>query len=208
MIATSSPVDIGPSLLLRCRAAAQNPGVETPVGVGLNVSPGSLSLTSVRMSSTAGRRRRPERRRRTGPVLCQKRRGHRRRLPGGRGGHQGLHTAVGDHRFPHPGLPVPATRAGHGQAAVRPDRLKRLGDRKLYGIRYGHFGAFIDRERRKSDFAWGRLDAANHLLPLMIDGPAAREGREREPHQAILDAEHRSSPVGPGPADAGDAGIP
>ncbi|MFJ2582824.1 DUF3376 domain-containing protein [Kitasatospora aureofaciens] len=80
-------------------------------------------------------------------------------------------------------------------------RLKRLGDRKLYGVRYAHFGAFINREWRKSDFAWGRLDAAHHLLRLMIDDHAAREEWERKLHQAILDAEHPPSPAGAKPLD-------
>ncbi|MEU4300119.1 patatin-like phospholipase family protein [Kitasatospora aureofaciens] len=70
-----------------------------------------------------------------------------------------------------------------------------LGDRKLYGIRFRHFGAFISDERhewRQSDFAWGRLDAAHHLLPLLLPDdapPDLIERQENELHRTILAAE-------------------
>jgi patatin-related protein len=69
------------------------------------------------------------------------------------------------------------------------DRFVSLGERKLYGIRFKHFGAFIDRDWRKSDFAWGRLDAAHHLLSLLIPDEDERREREIELHEAILAAE-------------------
>jgi hypothetical protein len=37
------------------------------------------------------------------------------------------------------------------------------GDRKLYGTRLGHFGAFGEESWRDWDWAWGRLDAAAQL---------------------------------------------
>ncbi|MFI6660851.1 DUF3376 domain-containing protein [Streptomyces sp. NPDC050523] len=62
-----------------------------------------------------------------------------------------------------------------------------LGDRKLYGIRFRHFGAFISEDWRRSDFAWGRLDAAHHLLSLLMPGNGGQQD-ERELHEAILAA--------------------
>lgn len=70
----------------------------------------------------------------------------------------------------------------------REDWSTELGDRKLYGIRYGHFGAFIDDDWRRSDFTWGRLDAAHFLLPLLVPEDANAE-KEIELHTAILAAE-------------------
>lgn len=70
------------------------------------------------------------------------------------------------------------------------DRYDDLGDRKLYGIRFQHFGAFIHPGWRKSDFAWGRLDAAHHLLylfPQLTD--QERRQHEVRIHKAILEAE-------------------
>jgi patatin-related protein len=53
---------------------------------------------------------------------------------------------------------------------VSPDDSKMLSDegaRKLAGIKMSHFGAFFKRERRESDYLWGRLDAAERLLHLL-----------------------------------------
>ena len=41
------------------------------------------------------------------------------------------------------------------------------GSRKLYGTTLGHFGAFADGDWRRSDWIWGRLDAAAHLVSLL-----------------------------------------
>jgi hypothetical protein len=41
------------------------------------------------------------------------------------------------------------------------------GSRKLYGTTLGHFGAFVDEGWRVSDWTWGRLDAAAHLVKLV-----------------------------------------
>lgn len=69
------------------------------------------------------------------------------------------------------------------------DQYAGLGARKLYGVRFGHFGAFFKVDWRKSDYAWGRLDAAHHLLRLFY--PNAEDGEEMEKllHEAILEAE-------------------
>jgi predicted acylesterase/phospholipase RssA len=68
------------------------------------------------------------------------------------------------------------------------DWSEDLGDRKLYGIRFRHFGAFINDDWRKSDFLWGRLDAVHHLLPLLMPHCDVM-GREKALHRAILEAE-------------------
>jgi len=60
-----------------------------------------------------------------------------------------------------------------------------LGARKLYGLRLYHFAAFLSKEWRRHDFAWGRLDAAHHLLSL-LSGHLDGEETERRLHEAIL----------------------
>ncbi|MGN9760609.1 DUF3376 domain-containing protein [Streptomyces sp. SD31] len=69
---------------------------------------------------------------------------------------------------------------------IRDPDLVDLGDKKLYGLRLGHFGAFVDPDWRRSDFAWGRLDAVNHLLSLFELPAADRQEFKRRLHLAIL----------------------
>ncbi|MFF2519861.1 patatin-like protein [Streptomyces sp. NPDC058086] len=69
------------------------------------------------------------------------------------------------------------------------DTYAPLSDRKLYGIRLNHFGAFVKPEWRASDFTWGRLDASHHLLRLFIADHQERLHMETKLHQAILEAE-------------------
>ncbi|MFD5100391.1 DUF3376 domain-containing protein [Streptomyces albidochromogenes] len=79
------------------------------------------------------------------------------------------------------------------------DSFAELGDRKLYGLRLKHFGAFVDAQWRRSDFVWGRLDAAHHLLSLFNQLTSEqRESFEERLHWAILRAE--------APAEGGEAG--
>ncbi|GGS56467.1 DUF3376 domain-containing protein [Streptomyces cinerochromogenes] len=63
-----------------------------------------------------------------------------------------------------------------------------LGPRKLYGLRCYHFAAFLSEDWRRHDFAWGRLDAAHHLLSL-LSGQRDGGESERSLHTAILQAE-------------------
>jgi predicted acylesterase/phospholipase RssA len=42
--------------------------------------------------------------------------------------------------------------------------------KKLYGERWGHFGAFADRRGREHDWLWGRLDAASKLSAVLLAG--------------------------------------
>ncbi|MFH8369740.1 DUF3376 domain-containing protein [Streptomyces sp. NPDC018031] len=69
------------------------------------------------------------------------------------------------------------------------DRFADIGDRKLYGLRFEHFGAFIHSPWRRSDFAWGRMDAAHHLLRLFPMSDDERRQWEIRLHRAILAAE-------------------
>ncbi|MFF5843850.1 DUF3376 domain-containing protein [Streptomyces massasporeus] len=74
--------------------------------------------------------------------------------------------------------------------ALFQDQFARMGDRKLYGVRFQHFAAFFSRDWRKNDFTWGRLDAAHHLLRLFtFDNEQQRRSAERRLHEAILAAE-------------------
>jgi patatin-related protein len=41
--------------------------------------------------------------------------------------------------------------------------------RKLEGMSLGHFGAFFKRPGRERDYLWGRLDAAERLVKLLLD---------------------------------------
>ncbi|MDP9120101.1 MAG: patatin-like protein [Acidobacteriota bacterium] len=45
--------------------------------------------------------------------------------------------------------------------------LKTAKD-KLEGVQFGHFGAFLKREWRENDYLWGRLDAAERLIGLLL----------------------------------------
>jgi predicted acylesterase/phospholipase RssA len=83
--------------------------------------------------------------------------------------------------------------------ALYEDRFADMGDRKLYGIRFQHFGGFFKSDWRKSDFTWGRLDAAHHLLRLFIpESESVRRDFERKLHDAILAVE---SPDGAQPRE-------
>ncbi|MEO3786608.1 DUF3376 domain-containing protein [Actinocorallia sp. B10E7] len=72
------------------------------------------------------------------------------------------------------------------------DRFGDLGERKLYGVRFQHFGAFAEPGWRHCDFTWGRLDAAHHLLPLFLSSDEEARAAEAELHGLILDAEFGS----------------
>ena len=66
---------------------------------------------------------------------------------------------------------------------------------KLKGVQFGHFGAFLEPSWRQSDYLWGRLDAAERLVRLLVNDEAQTEIfelfsyrlfdailREEEPH--------------------------
>jgi patatin-related protein len=45
---------------------------------------------------------------------------------------------------------------------------KSTAKEKLKGVQLGHFGAFFKREWRENDYLWGRLDAAERLVGLLL----------------------------------------
>ena len=49
--------------------------------------------------------------------------------------------------------------------------LSKDGPRKLKGIGLHHFAAFFKRSYRENDYLWGRLDAAERLMALLLDDP-------------------------------------
>ena len=59
---------------------------------------------------------------------------------------------------------------------LSPDDATLLGNssaaKKLAGSKLAHFGAFLTREGRESDYLWGRLDAGDRLLALLKLGSA------------------------------------
>ena len=47
----------------------------------------------------------------------------------------------------------------------------RTAKDKLKGVQYAHFGAFLHRDWRENDYLWGRLDAAERLVGLVLRKP-------------------------------------
>ncbi len=66
-----------------------------------------------------------------------------------------------------------------GVYRLSPDDATLLGTstaaKKLSGSKVAHFGAFLTREGRESDYLWGRLDAVDRLLTLLSKDPDAAE---------------------------------
>ncbi len=52
-----------------------------------------------------------------------------------------------------------------------PDEPKPPDEPKLSGVSIAHFGAFFSRQGRENDYLWGRLDAAETLITLLLDDP-------------------------------------
>lgn len=52
--------------------------------------------------------------------------------------------------------------------------LSAEGEQKLEGVSLAHFGAFFSRKGRENDYLWGRLDAAERLVALLLDDPSSR----------------------------------
>jgi patatin-related protein len=66
---------------------------------------------------------------------------------------------------------------------------ERLGEAKLRGTAYGHFGAFFDRAWRENDYLVGRLDGAERLIRLLLDEHPMRVAWTKQAFLAILDEE-------------------
>lgn len=77
---------------------------------------------------------------------------------------------------------------------ISPDDATSLIDtkhdpgRKLAGTRLMHFGAFLDREWRRNDMLWGRLDGAERLITSIVPQRCPKLARVlvREAHCQIL----------------------
>jgi patatin-related protein len=69
------------------------------------------------------------------------------------------------------------------------------GGEKLKGVGMHHFGAFFDRAYRENDYLWGRLDAAERLLGVLLgtDHPAYA-GWCRRAFEAILEEDEEALP--------------
>jgi patatin-related protein len=80
---------------------------------------------------------------------------------------------------------------------VREDGAKR----KLAGIAYGHFGGFLDARWRHNDLMWGRLDAAERLVAMLVPPGALRTTMREAAHAAILREELPAIDPAPLPAD-------
>lgn len=50
----------------------------------------------------------------------------------------------------------------------------RESEHKLRGRTYDNFGAFLGPDRRQNDYLWGRLDAVEQLVALLVDDAEAR----------------------------------
>jgi predicted acylesterase/phospholipase RssA len=77
---------------------------------------------------------------------------------------------------------------------LSPDDATLLGNsnaaKKLAGSKVAHFGAFLTREGRESDYLWGRLDAGDRLLALLKLGPSGA----RDLFESILQEEKAVKP--------------
>ena len=58
--------------------------------------------------------------------------------------------------------------------------------KKLAGVRFGHFGGFLDRRWRRSDLMWGRLDGAERLIEALLEPGAERTELIRAAQLAIV----------------------
>jgi patatin-related protein len=79
---------------------------------------------------------------------------------------------------------------------LKPENPAQEG--KLKGVSLKHFSAFFRRDYRENDYLWGRLDAAERLIALLLDDPGqpglsiADPQDCRKAFRAILDAEEQS----------------
>jgi predicted acylesterase/phospholipase RssA len=69
---------------------------------------------------------------------------------------------------------------------------------KLYGERWGHFGAFASEAGRRWDWLWGRIDAALTLSDQIMAGAGVAANEKTELQKALVNAilteEHQSEP--------------
>ena len=88
---------------------------------------------------------------------------------------------------------------------VSPEDATSLVDRapgdppKLAGVAVAHFGGFLDQAWRRSDMMWGRLDAAERLIDVLVPVKAERAALRIRAHAQIL----REEAAGPDSSVAG-----
>ena len=87
---------------------------------------------------------------------------------------------------------------GTSSGETNPVGIMRISPRDAKGPRGGahpalkgaslhHFGAFLDREWRRNDIVWGRLDAAECLIGTLFEGePAERDRLVTQAHDRIV----------------------
>jgi hypothetical protein len=63
---------------------------------------------------------------------------------------------------------------------------------KLAGISVGHFGGFLAQDWRRNDLMWGRLDAAERLIDILVPVESARGPLRDRAHAQILREESAS----------------
>jgi len=67
---------------------------------------------------------------------------------------------------------------------------------KVEGTGFHHFYAFFHREARENDYLWGRLDAAEQLVRLLVDSAGGKDGEVRpwakQLFAAVLDEEEQA----------------
>ena len=68
--------------------------------------------------------------------------------------------------------------------------------KKLIGAEKGHFGAFLSRKGREQDYLWGRLDGAERLLGILLDGVDEADAKRwyDEAFGAILEEDEQAVP--------------
>lgn len=71
-------------------------------------------------------------------------------------------------------------------------------DKRIHGMKLGHFGAFMKRKWRESDYLWGRIDTVERLIDLLAEA-AGRDGKTFKQQKiaamtAVLDAEAPALP--------------
>jgi len=70
-------------------------------------------------------------------------------------------------------------RVSPADAVLREERTEGLPERKLAGVKLGHFGAFLSEQWRKNDIMWGRLDGAERIITALLPDPGDKELREK-----------------------------
>ncbi|MCP3424015.1 DUF3376 domain-containing protein [Nocardioides pinisoli] len=99
---------------------------------------------------------------------------------------------------------VPPLNKDPGQVGYD-DQNQQWAARKLYGERWGHFGAFATKKGRQHDWRWGRLDGASALVHMILGPNAAEDDRTTDLVNAILAAEYSGEGPPPSPTELRNA---